>query len=156
MKRNQCFNTTNPNRENAVYDEFVEEWAHKVWLSPYRLRQNYRWEKNWKRRDWRQYQPKYEAREELDYVEGERKRWPEDYTRQERIRKTKPTWMKRWSWRQNGDRKIELRNAHQSGIGEHVDVYNYDRFRSVFDETERRDKITLPPRYGGNKRGYHH
>ena len=64
--------------------------------------------------------------------------------------------MPKWSWRQNGDRLIEIKNDHQNGIGEHMDIYNYDRFRSCYDETDMKERITTPPKYGGNKRGYHH
>merc|ERR1712157_269201 len=149
-------------KENKIYDKYVEEWNHKIWLSPYRLRQHYRWKKGWKKRDWRQYQPKWESREPLDFDIDDinngltKKMYPEDYTRKERIRYTKPSWMKKWSWRQQGDRKIELKNNHENGIGDHIDLYNYDRFRSVHDKSDMKQRITKPPKYGGHMRGFHH
>lgn len=162
MRRNQNFGAHRPEKENPIFDKYIEEWNHKLWISPYRLRQHYRWQKGWKRRDWRQYQPKWNMNELLDFTKEEyengakKKVYPIDYTRKEQLAKTKPTWMKKWSWRQNGDRLIEIKNNHQNGIEQHMDIYNYDRFRSIYDQTDIKDRITKPPKYGGNKRGYHH
>ena len=89
------------------------------------------------------------------YADGaKRKIWQEDYNRKDRLRKTKPSWMLKYIWRQNDDRTIELKNGHDNEIGDHVDSYNYDRFRSYYDESELRHKITKASRYGGNKIEY--
>ena len=162
MRRNQNYGSARPEKENKVYDKYIEEWNHKLWLSPYRLRQHYRWQKGWKRRDWRQYQPKWDEKEMIDFTNEEiengakKKVYPDDYSRTERIKYQKPSWMKKYSWRQNYDRLIDVKNKNNNGIGQHIDIYNYDRFRSVHDKTDIKNRITKPPKYGGNMRGYHH
>ena len=160
MRKNQAFGASNPNKENPIFDKYIMEWNHKCWISPYRLRQGVSWKKGWKQKDWRQYQPKWESKENLDFTVDEykqgavKKLYPEDYKRQELLRSHKPTWMKKYAWKQWCDRRIEMKNDHKNGIGDHMDIYNYDRFRSVHDKTDMRTRKTKAPRYGGHKRGF--
>ena len=74
--------------------------------------------------------------------------WPKDN------RKTNPSWMPKCIWRQTGDRLIESKNGHDNGIGDHVDLHNYDRFRSYYNDTEMKENIIKAPKFGGNKRAY--